>query len=157
MRYGKKESPQPDNPPAEIRPPIRIPKNRTEDPDNRVKVGRMNRMKIVAEVDFGVYLEAGLLGEILMPGKYVPAGCQEGDEVEVFVYLDSEDRLVATTETPFAMEGELAFLKVVSTTPIGAFLDWGLPKDLLVPFKEQRERMQTGNSYLVFIYHDKIR
>lgn len=156
LRYGKQGSNPSGDEKREIRPPVRVPKTGTDAPGNRIKVGRMNRLKVVTEVDFGVYLDAGMMGEILMPGKYVPDGCQEGDEIEAFVYLDSEDRLVATTETPLAMEGELAFLEVVSTTPIGAFLDWGLPKDLLVPFKEQRDPMQQGQSYIVYIYYDNI-
>ena len=156
MRYGKQETGAAEGAQREVRPPVRVPEIRPPVPENRIKVGRVNRLKVVTEVDFGVYLDAGMLGEILMPGKYVPEDCHEGDEVDAFIYLDSEDRLVATTETPFAMEGELAFLKVVSTTPIGAFLDWGLPKDLLVPFKEQRDPMKQGQSYIVYIYYDNI-
>lgn len=124
-------------------------------PSESLQVGRMNRLKVVTELDFGLYLDGKDQGEILMPRKYVPEGCKVDDFVDVFVYLDSEDRLIATTEIPYAMEGELAFLKVVSTTKIGAFLDWGLMKDLLVPFREQRERMVKDDHYIVYIYYDE--
>lgn len=123
-------------------------------PDLRVKVGEMNRLRVVMKVDFGVYLDGKSYGDILMPRKFVPEGCEVDDKVDVFVYLDSEDRLVATTETPYAMVGELACLKVVSTTPVGAFLDWGLPKDLLVPFREQKETLVEGRYYIVHVYFD---
>jgi len=117
-------------------------------------IGLMNEMEVVKKVEFGVYLDGGPHGEILMPQRYVPENCQIGDTVNVFIYLDSEDRLVATTDLPFAMVGEFARLKVVSVTSIGAFLDWGLPKDLLVPFREQQVKMEEGKSYLVFVYLD---
>ena len=117
-------------------------------------IGLMNEMEVVKKVEFGVYLDGGPHGEILMPQRYVPENCQIGDTVNVFIYLDSEDRLVATTDLPVAMVGEFARLKVVSVTSIGAFLDWGLPKDLLVPFREQQVKMEEGKSYLVFVYLD---
>ncbi|MEX0321252.1 MAG: S1 RNA-binding domain-containing protein [Puniceicoccaceae bacterium] len=134
------------------------PKRRTEAisvPSQVVRVGRMNRLKVVTDLDFGLYLDGKEHGEILMPRKYVEEGTSVDDFVDVFIYLDSEDRFIATTETPYAMEGELAFLKVVSTTKIGAFLDWGLIKDLLVPFREQRERMVADEYYIVYIYFDQ--
>ncbi len=118
------------------------------------QIGRANNLKVVREVDFGVYLDGEELGEILMPGKYIPEGCKVGDYIEVFVYLDSEDRLVATTERPYAEVGDFAFLKVVDTGPVGAFLGWGLMKDLLVPFREQKEKMAEGKRYVVFVYLD---
>ncbi|PTN09506.1 S1 RNA-binding domain-containing protein [Mangrovibacterium marinum] len=118
------------------------------------EIGLINKLEIVKTVDFGVYLDGGPQGEILLPKRYVPEECQPGDELDVFIYLDSEDRLVATTETPKAMVGEFAMLQVVSTTPIGAFMDWGLQKDLLVPFREQQFPMEEGRSYLVFVYLD---
>ncbi len=117
-------------------------------------IGLMNELEVVKIVDFGVYLDGGPQGEILMPKRYVPENCEVGNTVEAFIYLDSEDRLVATTDKPFAMVGDFARLKVVSTTAIGAFLDWGLPKDLLVPFREQQVKMEEGKSYLVFVYLD---
>lgn len=117
-------------------------------------IGLINELEVVKEVDFGIYLDGGSHGEILMPKRYVPEGTKPGDQLSVFIYLDSEDRLVATSETPKAMVGDFALLKVVSVTPVGAFLDWGLPKDLLVPFREQHQRMEAGRSYLVYVYLD---
>lgn len=117
-------------------------------------IGLMNQLEVVKEVDFGVYLDGGEHGEILLPKRYVPENCKPGDVLDVFIYLDSEDRLVATNEKPFAMVGEFATLKVVSTTPVGAFMDWGLPKDLMVPFREQQFPMEEGRNYLVFLYVD---
>lgn len=118
-------------------------------------IGRMNRLTVTKAVDFGLYLDGGELGEILLPKRYIPGATNVGDQVDVFIYLDSEDRLIATTETPKIMVGECANLKVISTTPIGAFLDWGLPKDLLVPFREQAQPMQEGQSYPVLAYIDQ--
>lgn len=120
-----------------------------------VEIGRYNILTVVKIVDFGVYLDGGERGEILMPKEYVPANCFPDDEVKVFVYFDSEDRIVATTEEPAVMVGEFAWLKVVALSKVGAFLDWGLRKDLLVPFREQREPMAEGRSYLVYAYVDK--
>jgi hypothetical protein len=117
-------------------------------------IGLMNELEVVKTVDFGIYLDGGPHGEILMPRRYVPEGCKPGDVLNVFIYLDSEDRLLATSETPKAMVGEFALLKVISVTAVGAFLDWGLPKDLLVPFREQQQRMEEGKSYLVYVYLD---
>ncbi|MGD9931095.1 MAG: S1 RNA-binding domain-containing protein [Mangrovibacterium sp.] len=117
-------------------------------------IGLMNELEVLKTVDFGVYLDGGPHGEILMPKRYVPENCQVGDTVEVFIYLDSEDRLVAITDKPYVMVGEFAKLKVVSTTAIGAFMDWGLPKDLLAPFREQQVKMEEGKSYLVYVYLD---
>ncbi len=119
-----------------------------------VKIGEYNSLRVKKEVPFGVYLDGGDQGEILMPTRYVPAGCKVDDTVEVFVYLDSEDRIIATTEKPYAIVGEFAYLKVVSVARMGAFLDWGLPKDLFVPFREQKQEMEVDKSYLVFIYFD---
>jgi len=118
------------------------------------KVGTVNKLQIVKQVDFGLYLDGGDLGEILMPSRYVPDAFKIGDELEVFLYLDSEDRLVATSEIPYCEVGKCAHLKVTSTSSFGAFLNWGLPKDLLVPFKEQLIPMVVGNSYVVFLYID---
>lgn len=120
-----------------------------------VEIGKYNTLTVVKIVDFGVYLDGGERGEILMPKEYVPANCFPDDEVRVFVYFDSEDRIVATTEVPYVMVGEFAFLKVVAVSHVGAFLDWGLRKDLLVPFREQRDPMVEGKSYLVYAYADK--
>ena len=118
------------------------------------RIGEMNRLRVAKEVDFGVYLDGGRLGEILLPSRYVPKGCRLNDELEVFVYHDSEDRLIATTERPKLMVGRFANLKVVAVSNHGAFLDWGLMKDLLCPFGEQPWRMEKGKSYIVCAYID---
>lgn len=118
------------------------------------EIGRSSSLRVVREVDFGVYLDGEELGEILLPERYLAEGCKVGDTIEVFIYLDSEDRLVAGTERPYAEVGDFAFLKVVDLGPVGAFLDWGLPKDLLVPFREQKEKMAEGREYVVFVYLD---
>jgi len=123
-------------------------------PSLNLKIGQMNRLQVVTELDFGLYLDGKKHGEILIPRKYVPEGTKVDDFLDVFVYVDSEDRLIATTETPYAMAGELAYLKVIQTNQIGAFLDWGLLKDLLVPFREQKEGMYRENYYMVYIYLD---
>jgi len=117
-------------------------------------IGKYNTLRIVKFTDFGVYLDGSELGEILLPRRYVRGDLRAGDRVEIFLYLDSEDRLVATTEKPLAIVGEFAFLKVKAVNEVGAFLDWGLPKDLLVPFREQRLPMAEGRSYFVFLYFD---
>ena len=121
-----------------------------------IEIGKFSNLDIVKEVDFGVYLsdEYGE-EEILLPSKYVSENSKTGDTLKVFIYRDSEDRLIATTEVPLAQADEFAYLKVVSVTRIGAFLDWGLPKDLLVPFREQKQKMINGKSYLVYIYVDE--
>ncbi len=119
-----------------------------------MKLGNYNTLKINRKVDFGVYLEAGDGVEILLPGKYLSDNVRVGDEVDVFVYKDSEDRLIATTEHPFAVVGEMAYLTVSQVNEIGAFLDWGLQKELLVPYSEQRQKMRKGKTYLVYIYVD---
>jgi len=118
------------------------------------EIGKINQLEVLKELDFGIYLDGGDLGEILMPKRYVLEGTMLGDFVESFIYLDSEDRLIATTEKPLAIIEEFALLEVVSVTPIGAFLNWGLPKDLFVPFREQRQPMEVGRKYLVYVYLD---
>ena len=119
-----------------------------------VKIGKYNKLTIFREVDFGIYFHDEKLGDILMPKRYLPEKWLVGDELEVFIYLDSEDRLIATTEKPFAEVDEFATLEVVATTQVGAFLNWGLMKDLLVPFREQKKRMNVGEKHLVYIYLD---
>lgn len=120
-----------------------------------VEIGRINTLTVVKIVDFGIYLDGEERGEILMPKEYVPDNCFPDDEVKAFIYFDSEDRIVATTEVPNIMVGEFAWMKVVAVSSVGAFLDWGLRKDLLVPFREQRDPMVEGKSYLVYAYVDK--
>jgi len=117
-------------------------------------LGKMNPLKVVKIVDFGVYLDGGSDGEILLPTRYVPENCQVDDVVDVFIYTDSEDRLIATTLIPYAMVGEFACLEVESVNEVGAFLDWGLMKQLLVPFREQHAKMREGGHYPVFLYVD---
>lgn len=119
-------------------------------------IGKMNTLKLVREAAPGVYLDGQQLGEILLPRRYVPARARPGDQLEVFIYRDSDDRLVATTETPHAMVGEFACLEVVSVNrDVGTFLNWGLSKDLLLPFREQERRLQRGEKVLVAIYLDE--
>ena len=120
-----------------------------------VNIGQVNNLVVVKKVDFGVYLDGNELGEILLPERYVPAGCKLRDEIDVFIYLDSEDLLIATTQTPKAMVGECAYLRVIEVNAVGAFLDWGLPKDLLVPYGEQQKPMEVGQSYVVKLYIDE--
>jgi predicted RNA-binding protein (virulence factor B family) len=120
-----------------------------------LKIGNHNLLRVTKQTTFGVYLDGANYGEILLPKRYVPQDCQPGSWVNVFVYLDSEDRLIATTETPLAQVGDVACLKVVAVAPFGAFLDWGLPKDLLVPRKEQAHPMQEGQQYVVCVYFDE--
>lgn len=117
-------------------------------------IGKYNTLRVVKLLEFGAYLDGGNDGEILLPIRYVPEGCAPEDEIEVFIYYDSEDRIIATTDKPYAQVGDFAYLEVVSTNKVGAFLDWGLMKDLLVPFREQKMDMETGRSYLVYIYED---
>jgi len=120
------------------------------------QLGKINTLSIVKHVDFGVYLDGENMGEILMPKRYVTPDMKDGDEVTVMVYLDGEERYVATTEVPLAQVGEFAWLKVNKIENAGAFLDWGLSKELLVPFSEQKIKMEEGRSYLVYIYIDKV-
>ncbi len=118
------------------------------------QLGKVNTLKIARKTDFGLYLEDNDGNEILLPKRYVTNDMQIGDDIEAFIYKDSEDRIVATTETPKAQVGEFALLKVVATNKMGAFLDWGLQKDILVPFREQKMRMEIGRSYVVYVYVD---
>ncbi len=128
----------------------------------KVKIGEYNTLKVkelarregVGEV-FGLYLEGGDEGDILMPQKYVPEGTKPGDMVECFVYLDQEERPVATTEEPLAKVGEFAYLECSWVNEYGAFLDWGLTKDLFCPFREMKKKMEIGESYIVHIHIDE--
>jgi predicted RNA-binding protein (virulence factor B family) len=121
-----------------------------------ISIGKTHKLEVVKAVEFGFYLDAENLGEILLPGKYAPDDLSLGDVIEVFIYLDSEDRPVATTQKPRAQVGEFAYLRVVDSTRIGAFMDIGLEKDVLVPFSEQHRPMDVGQSYLVYLYLDKV-
>ncbi len=120
-----------------------------------IALGRFNILKVVKKVDFGMFLDGGEEGRILLPARYVPQGCEVGDELNVFLYLDNEERLVATTQQPLAQVGDFACLRVAWVNQYGAFLDWGLMKDLFVPFREQRERMEVGRSYVVHVHLDE--
>jgi predicted RNA-binding protein (virulence factor B family) len=119
-----------------------------------IQVGRFNQLTVVKEVPFGVYLDGEEQGEILLPSKYVPQGLMVKDKLEVFIYFDSEDKIIATTLHPRAILGHCAFLKVVDINRVGAFLDWGLDKDLLVPRPEQVRPMEKDKSYLVYLKLD---
>lgn len=117
-----------------------------------INIGQIYELEVVKAVEFGYYLDAENLGEVLLPNKCAPDDVTVGDTVEVFLYHDSEGRPVATNQEPKALVGEFAYLKVVDTSVVGAFLDWGLDKDVLVPFAEQHRPMEVGHSYLVYLY-----
>ncbi len=121
-----------------------------------ISVGQTYYLNVVKRTDFGFFLEAGELGLVLLPRKHAPKTLSVDDTIEVFLYLDSEDRPIATTQKPKAKVGEFAYLKVLAKTEVGFFLDWGLDKDLMVPFSEQHRPMEVGKSYLVHLYLDKI-
>lgn len=121
-----------------------------------ILLGHRNRLEVLREVDFGLYLDAGEVGDVLLPRRYVPEGTQIGDIVDVFLYLDNDERLIATTETPLVEVGQFAYLEVKWTNEHGAFLDWGLMKDLFCPFPEQRQRMERGRHYLIYCYIDRV-
>lgn len=119
-----------------------------------VETGCFNKLKVIREVDFGVYLEGGAEGGILLPKPEVPEGTRLGDRLQVFVYLDSDDMPVATLRRPRAQVGQFASLKVVDVNKVGAFLDWGLPKDLFLPFNEQVKPLTIGDYVTVYLYLD---
>ena len=120
-----------------------------------ISPGHSYTLTVSKLVDFGAYLDAGEMGEVLLPRKFNPTGLAVGDDIEAFLYLDSEDRPVATTQRPKAEVGEFAYLQVVAVSTVGAFLDWGLDKDILVPFAEQHRPLEVGRSYLVYLYLDR--
>jgi hypothetical protein len=120
------------------------------------KIGERAELKILREKSFGLYLDGGEAGEILLPRREVPACPVIGGYLDVFLYHDSEDRPVATLTTPKAMPGQFARLQCVAVTGVGGFLDWGLPKELLVPFREQKARMEIGKHYLVHVHVDEL-
>ena len=121
-----------------------------------IEIGYYYVLNVVKKVDFGFYLDADNLGEVLLPIKFAPVDLAIGDDLDVFLYLDSEGLPVATTQEAYAAVGEFCYLRVVDTTNIGAFLDWGLDKDILVPFAEQHRPMEVGKSYLVYLYINDI-
>lgn len=119
-----------------------------------VTPGKYNILNITKIVDFGVYLDGGEHGEILLPMKWVPENTKPSDSIEVFVYFDSTDRIIATTMKPYAVVGDFASLKVKAVNDVGAFLDWGLEKDLLLPYREQTHTVQKDQTYPVYVYSD---
>lgn len=120
-----------------------------------IRVGQFNKLRVIKEVPFGIYLDGDDWGEILLPNKVVPQGTKLNDILEVFVYFDSEDKIIATTVHPRVKMGSCAFLKVIDVNRVGAFLDWGLDKDLLVPRPEQQRLMEKDRSYIVYVKQDK--
>lgn len=134
---------------------------------NQIKLGDYNTLKMVKIAErpnphsfggkeiFGIYLDGGKEGDILMPQKYVPQGVKIGDDVSCFIYLDQDERPIATTETPLAKVGEFAYLECTWVNEYGAFLNWGLMKDIFCPFREQKRKMEIGERYIVYIYIDE--
>lgn len=120
-----------------------------------IELGRFNELEVVKQVDFGMYLDGGEEGELLLPARYVPEGCKVGDRLNVFLYLDMDERLVATTLTPLVQVGQFAYLEVAWVNQFGAFLNWGLMKDLFVPFGEQKMKMQVGRKYMIHAHLDE--
>ncbi|MFA8341994.1 MAG: S1 RNA-binding domain-containing protein [Rhodothermaceae bacterium] len=120
-----------------------------------VNIGEVNKLRVLRVKEFGAFLEGDKDLDILLPQSHMPEDIKENDFIDVFIYLDSDDKLLATTKTPYAKVGEFALLKVVEVNNFGAFLDWGLKKDLMVPFREQRCKLEEGKSYIVYIYVDE--
>ena len=121
----------------------------------KINLGDFNRLKVVRKVDFGLYLDGYDEGDILLPTRYVPDPAKLGDELDVFVYLDQEERLVATTERPVAKVGQFGYMRVVWVNRYGAFLDWGLMKDLFCPFAEQKKKMEIDSRHIVHVHIDE--
>jgi len=121
-----------------------------------IKLGQYNTLRVTKFVDYGLYLDNENEGEILLPKRYMPDDIEIDDTLKVFIYADSDDTLIATTETPLAFVGEASYLRVAEVNKVGAFLDWGLKKDVLVPFAEQHREMEVGRSYIVYLYIDKF-
>jgi len=120
------------------------------------QIGRMNTLHVLREVDFGVYLDGEELGDILLPKRQVPPGTKIDDQVEVFIYFDSADIIIASTIQPKTQVNEFSSLKVIDNNDTGAFMDWGLPKDLLVPFREQKHKLIKDRNYVIYTYLDNI-
>lgn len=121
-----------------------------------IKIGAVHRLQVSKAVNIGYFVDAENYGEVLLPKKHAPKALAKGDFVEVFLYLDTDDRPVATTQVPKARVGEFAYLKAIDNSPVGTFFDWGLDKDLLVPFGEQHKPMEVDKYYLLYLYIDKI-
>ncbi|EGA69620.1 hypothetical protein VISI1226_13898 [Vibrio sinaloensis DSM 21326] len=121
-----------------------------------IKVGQINHLEVVKKADFGLFLDAGDYGTALLPNRHVPEGANVGDFLDAFLYFDSDNQLVATTETPIAQVGEWGLMKIEGVNSTGAFASWGIKeKDLLIPFSEQRARFSEGQNVLVYVYTDK--
>jgi predicted RNA-binding protein (virulence factor B family) len=120
-----------------------------------LKLGDYNTLRIKKRTDYGLYLDGGDEGNILLPNRYVTPDMRIGDNLEVFIYLDQDERTIATTEHPIAKVGEFAYLECAWTNEYGAFLKWGLMKDLFCPFHEQKKRMEIGKTYYVYIMEDE--
>lgn len=120
-----------------------------------MEIGKINKLMVKRTRDYGVYLDGGTSGDILLPKRFVHKEYRPGDTVEVFVYVNREDRLRATTTKPYATVGQFARLRVAAITPSGAFVDWGLQKDLLVPKSQQQDKMEEGKSYIVYVFLDE--
>lgn len=120
-----------------------------------LRLGDFNTLRIKKRTDYGLYLDGGDEGNILLPNRYVTRDMHIGDELEVFIYLDQDERTIATTEHPIAKVGEFAYLECAWTNEYGAFLKWGLMKDLFCPFREQKQRMEIGKTYYVYIMEDE--
>lgn len=121
-----------------------------------IEIGKVNTLLIERTTSVGLYLSDEMNSEVLLPKKYILPEHVVGENVDVFIYKDSEDRLIATTDKPFCEVGQFAHLNVSEVTRVGAFLDWGLEKDLLVPYKEQKREMHEGYSYVVYVYLDEL-
>lgn len=121
-----------------------------------LEIGKYNKLTVLRKVDFGYYLDGLDYGDILMPAKYAEESLEPGDDVDVFVYLDSSEKLIATTEKPLAEVGQIGYLKVVKVNDIGAFLDWGITKQLFVPFAEQKTKLEEDKFYWVYIFIDPV-
>lgn len=121
-----------------------------------VQLGKYNNLEIGREVEFGVYVTDGEGVEILMPKRYVPKNAKVGESLQCFVYQDSEARLIATTERPLAQVGEFASMEVKQVNQVGAFVDWGTSKELLVPHREQNREMEVGRHYIIYVYIDEM-
>jgi uncharacterized protein len=120
-----------------------------------IQLGQYATLEVVKTTDFGVYLDGGPFGEVLLPKRYVPEGTEPGHDVDIFLYCDSEDRVIATTEKPFAKVGDIAYLRATDLADHGAFMDWGLMKDLFVPKNEQSEPMEKDKYYFVKVLLDE--
>ncbi len=129
--------------------------HKTRNIKKMTEIGKRNKLRVVKILNFGLYLDGEDKGEILLPTKEIPRGTKVDDILDVFVYNDSDDRIIASTKKTYGMVGDFVLLKAKAVDKVGAFLDWGLPKDLLVPFSEQKKKMEKDRSYIVYIFLDE--